>query len=229
MSNNNGHSKRKHCLILAGGEWNQEFASCYMRERYPAGRPDLLIVADRGLEWAQAMGLRPDILLGDYDSVSSDILDQYRGDTGIVNMQYPAEKDYTDSHLAVMAAIEQRATDICILGGMGRRMDHALANLGLLYLCLQAGIPAELVDVNNRIRLVQDNITLKKSEQFGTYVSLLPYTEQVIGVTLTGFQYPLQEATLSLGYSIGVSNVIQEETATIRMRAGALFVIESKD
>lgn len=217
------------CLILTGGECNQEFASCYIREHYPAGRPDLLIAADRGMEWAQGIGLQPDILLGDYDSVSPDILEQYKCDTGIVNMQYPVAKDYTDSHLAVLTAIEREATDICILGATGSRMDHMLANLGLLYLCLSAGISAELVDANNRIRLIQDHILLRKAEQFGTYVSLLPYTEQVRGITLTGFQYPLQDATLSLGESIGVSNVIQEETAMIRVKSGALFVIESRD
>lgn len=226
---NRNYNRIKRCLIIAGGELNQEFASCYIREHYPAGRPELLITADRGLQWAEAMKLRPDIILGDYDSVPTDILEKYKSDKQIINMQYPAEKDYTDSHLAVITAIEQRAAEICILGASGTRMDHVLANLGLLYLCLQAGIPAELVNANNRIRLIRDTVTLRKNAQFGTYVSLLPYTERVTGITLSGFRYPLQDAELSLGLSRGVSNEIAEETATIQIKTGALFVIESRD
>ena len=179
-------------MIIAGGELNQEFASCYIREHYPDGRPELMIVADRGLQWAEEMNLRPDIILGDYDSVPPERLEKY-------------------------------------LGATGSRMDHMLANLGLLYLCLQAGIPAELVNATNRIRLIRDTVTLRKDTQFGTYVSLLPYTERVTGITLTGFQYPLQDAELSLGLSRGVSNEIAAETATIQIRSGALLVIESRD
>lgn len=226
---NHTYNRIKRCLIIAGGELNQEFASCYIRVHYPDGRPELMIVADRGLQWAEEMNLRPDIILGDYDSVPPEILEKYQGDRQIINMQYPAEKDYTDSHLAVITAMEQEATEICILGATGSRMDHMLTNLGLLYLCLQAGIPAELVNATNRIRLIRDTVTLRKDTQFGTYVSLLPYTERVTGITLTGFQYPLQDAELSLGLSRGVSNEIVAETATIQIRSGALFVIESRD
>lgn len=219
----------KRCLIIAGGEWNQEFASCYMNRKYEGKKPELVIAADSGLHGLHRMGICPDILLGDYDSVSTEVLTQYEADERIIRMQYPEEKDYTDSHLAIMTAIEQGAAEICILGAVGTRMDHTLANVGLLKLCLEAGVKAELVDTHNRIRMMDQQLFLQRQEQFGRYVSLLPFTERVTGITLQGFRYPLREADMELGISRGVSNEITEERAEIRIRTGLLLVIESKD
>lgn len=219
----------KRCLVIAGGEWNQEFASCYINKKYRGEKPELVIAADSGLQGLHPMGIRPDILLGDYDSVSMELLKQYEADDRIINMQYPAEKDYTDSHLAITTAIEQGATEICILGAVGTRLDHSLANISLLKLCLEAGIEAELVDPHNRIRMIKEGLVLQRQEQFGQYVSLLPFTERVTGITLEGFRYPLEEAELELGVSRGISNEITEERAGIQIRKGLLLVIESRD
>lgn len=219
----------KRCLIIAGGEWNQEFASCYINKKYGEKKPDLVIAADGGLHGLHQMGILPDILLGDYDSVPAELLAQYGEDDRMIRMQYPAEKDYTDSHLAITTAIEQGAEEICILGATGTRMDHSLTNIGLLKSCLEAGVEAELVDAHNRIRMIDQQLFLRKQEQFGRYVSLLPFTERVTGITLQGFRYPLQEAELELGVSRGVSNEIIEEKAEIRIRTGLLLVIESRD
>lgn len=219
----------KRCLIMAGGEWNQKFASCYIKKKYGNEKPDLVIAVDRGLEGIEQLGLQPDILLGDYDSVAPEVLEKYKYDTHILNLQYPPEKDYTDSHLAIVTAVEQGATEVCILGATGTRLDHGLANLGLLKLCMEAGIAAEIVNEHNRVRMMNRRLIIRREEQFGTYVSLLPYTERVTGITLTGFQYPLREAEFELGISWGVSNEIVEEIAEIRIRTGILFVIESRD
>lgn len=219
----------KRCLIIAGGEWNQEFASCYIKKKYGFRQPELVIVADSGLKAARQLRLQPDILLGDYDSVALDLLEQYEEDERLVSMQYPSEKDYTDSHLAIVTAMEQGATEICILGATGTRMDHSLANIGLLKLCMEAGVRAELVDAHNRIRMMKHREILRKEEQFGDYVSLLPFTERVTGITLQGFKYPLQEAVFELGISRGVSNEILGEQAEIQIRTGILLIIESRD
>ena len=132
-------------------------------------------------------------------------------------------------HLAIETAIHHGATEICILAATGTRLDHTFANMGLLMLCMQQGIPAELADSHNRIRMINHSLKLSKREQFGTYVSLIPYTQEVTGITLTGFRYPLTDATLTLGISRGVSNEIVEEVAEITLQTGCLFVIESKD
>lgn len=219
----------KRCLIIAGGEWNQEFASCYINKKYGAAGPDLIIAADSGLHGLHRMNLQPDILLGDYDSADLDLLKQYRKNDQIVWIQYPPEKDYTDSHLAIMTAMEQGAEEICMLGALGIRMDHSLANIGLLKQCLEAGVKAEIVDAHNRIQMLNHNQTLSIQPGFGKYVSLLPVTERVTGITLRGFRYPLQEAELELGISRGVSNEVIGELAEIQIRSGILMVIESRD
>ena len=86
-----------------------------------------------------------------------------------------------------------------------------------------------MVDSHNRIRMINHSLKILKREQFGTYVSLIPYTQEVTGITLTGFRYLLTDDTLTLGISRGVSNEIVEEVAEITLQTGCLFVIESKD
>ena len=86
-----------------------------------------------------------------------------------------------------------------------------------------------MVDANNRIRMVCQGITIAKEEQYGKYVSLLPFTPQVKGLTLTGFQYPLEDYTLECYHSLGVSNEITAEKAQISFREGVLVVVEAKD
>lgn len=219
----------KRCLIVAGGELHWEFASCYIKTKYASEQPEYVIAVDGGLEAVMQLGLNPDLILGDYDSVAHNVLDKYRNlDTARI-LQYPSEKDYTDLHLAVEKAVEGDVTEICILGATGRRLDHGLANLGLLKICLDAGIPTEITDAYNRIRMIKDTMELSKEEQYGTYVSLIPFTEQVSGITLTGFKYPLENAMLEQGISRGISNEIQKEVARIQLTDGILLVIESRD
>lgn len=219
----------KQCLIIAGGELDVEFASCYIKKKYGNKEPDLIIAADRGLEGIQQLGLQPHLMLGDYDSVSLDILEEYEDNNQIISLQYPTEKDYTDSHLAVLMAMEYGATDICMLGATGTRLDHTWANVGLLQLCLDKNIQAELVDAHNRIRMVKQKLLIPKEEQFGTYVSLLSYTGSVTGITLRGFKYSLEDGELALGISQGVSNEIVDSVAEIKVKSGILCVIESLD
>lgn len=220
---------KKSCLIIAGGELDIKFASCYIKKKYGRELPDMVIAVDRGLEGVKQLGILPHILLGDYDSVKSEVLKEYEEVPQVTCLRYPPEKDYTDSHLAIEKAIQEKATDICILGATGTRMDHSLANMGLLWLCMKAGIKAELVDAHNRIRMMEHRLEIQKEEQFGKYVSLLPYTEYATGITLTGFQYPLYKDTLSMGISRGISNEIINDVAVIEIETGILYVIESKD
>lgn len=108
-------------------------------------------------------------------------------------------------------------------------MDHALANIHILKDALEANIPCQILDKHNRIYLINREITLKKDEVYGKYISLIPLTNEVEGLTLTGFKYPLNDYTLPIGTSLGVSNEIVKDTAHIKMDKGILTVIESKD
>ena len=108
-------------------------------------------------------------------------------------------------------------------------MDHAIANIHILKDALEANIHCQILDRYNRIYLINKSIQLEKDKVYGKYVSLIPLTSTVEGLTLTGFKYPLNNYTLPIGTSLGISNEIIDNTAHIEMKKGILIVIESKD
>ena len=153
------------------------------------------------------------------------------------------EKDNTDTDIALKLAIklcgesrkeltdtgEDRGAEIVLLGATGTRADHMLANLQLLGQVRTAGMTGVIVDRYNRIRLVEGHYTLSKSSQFGHYVSLIPVTAVLKGVTLKGFKYPLNEHTVHWGESLCVSNELLADIGEIEIEEGLAFLIESRD
>lgn len=126
-------------------------------------------------------------------------------------------------------AIELKSYKITILGALGKRMDHAIANIHILKDALEANIHCQILDRYNRIYLINKSIQLEKNKAYGKYISLIPLTSTVEGLTLTGFKYPLNNYTLPIGTSLGISNEIIDNTAHIEMKNGILIVIESRD
>lgn len=188
-----------------------------------------IIAVDRGLEVLYELNVVPNHVVGDFDSVSTTILQFYQKNAKVVFYKYNPEKDYTDTDIALKLAIELNSSTITIMGALGKRMDHALANIHILKEALEIGIPCEIFDSYNKIYLVKENTQLAKDKTYGKYISLLPLTTTVKGITLKGFQYPLNNASLSVGLSLGISNEIVEEMATIELKEGILIVIESRD
>ncbi len=110
------------------------------------------------------------------------------------------------------------------------RLDHTLTNIHLLSKAESRGIRAVLIDANNEIRLVsQVSKQLRVERKDYKYVSLIPLTDRVTGVTLEGFRYPLQDAELTFGESLGISNELIEHWGSIELKSGKLLVIQSKD
>ena len=188
-----------------------------------------MIAVDRGLEMLYALNIVPNHVVGDFDSVSTSILQFYQKNPQIVFHKYNPEKDNTDTDIALKLAIELNSSTITIMGALGKRMDHALANIHILKEALEIGIPCEILDSYNRIYLVKENTQLVKDKTYGKYISFLPLTTTVKGITLKGFQYPLNNASLSVGLSLGISNEIVDDMATIELKEGILIVIESRD
>lgn len=142
---------------------------------------------------------------------------------------FPREKDKTDTQIAIELALMRGAEDIELMGATGSRLDHTLANLHLLLLPLQLKREACILDGNNKIYLKDTSFLIEKGKQYGNYVSLLPFSEKVEGLTLKGFQYPLDGIILEAGDSLGISNEIVEEQAAVEFSKGILLVIESLD
>ena len=188
-----------------------------------------IIAVDRGLEVLYELDIMPNHVVGDFDSVNIEILQFYQNNSQIIFHKYNPEKDNTDTDIALKLAIELNSSNITIMGALGKRMDHALANVHILKDALEVGIPCKILDAHNKIYLVKDNITLVKNKTYGKYISFIPLTTTVEGITLEGFKYPLNNASLSIGLSLGISNEIVEEVATVELKQGILIVIESRD
>lgn len=212
-------------LIVAGGTVDEEFLMAW-NDIHPS---DAVIAADRGVGACFRMGLDPQIILGDFDSADSYVLEYYkRANSGTIR-QFEPEKDETDSELAVAEAIALGATEIMIAGATGTRIDHVLGNIELLKYCLDCHVDCCLIDPNNRIRLIDKELWIGGFDRFGSYLSLIPFHGDACGVTLEGFKYPLTDATMVAGSTLGISNEITGESASITMKSGMLLVIESQD
>lgn len=218
-------------LIISGGVVETDFA-----EEYLAGKTfDTVVCADSGLDSAYRLGLPVHYAMGDFDSVSDEVLASYQKEErqGVRTefTPYPPEKDATDTHIVLDWVTKKHPEEIVILGATGKRLDHFLANVNILMQPLRQGIPTYLVDRHNRLYMIDHNHVLKRGELFGKYISLLPFTEKVTGVCLRGFKYGLENGTLTIGDSLGVSNELMEgeDHAVIEWKEGILVVVESRD
>lgn len=217
--------KTEKILVISGGAIEASFMLKYIEEQ----QFDHIIAADSGMEFLYRCGKKPDMIVGDFDSVDPAVLEAYRKMDGIEWKVLRPEKDDTDTESAVQTAAELGAEEIHIVGGTGSRLDHMLANVYLLGLLREEGISAYLVDAHNRVQVIDQRTVIKRETQYGKYVSLLPFMGAVEGITLKGMKYPLEDYTLDHCHSIGISNEITGEQAEIEFRTGRLVVIESKD
>jgi thiamine pyrophosphokinase len=187
---------------------------------------DYFICVDGGARHAMRLGIHPQLLIGDLDSLDKElrawlVSGKTRCET------HPAEKDFTDAHLAVEEALRMRPEEILLLGCLGGRLDHTLANVGLLLRCHRAGVRARLVDELNEVILISEE-TLRLQGQPGDLISLLPLSDYASGITVRGMKYPLENGTLKQGDSRGVSNEFAAGEATVSVSRGYLLVIKSR-
>lgn len=205
--------------IYVGGKIDPEYITEHPREE------SLLIAADSGYENARLLGVTPQLLLGDMDSVAPALLSHLPPETEVLRV--PAEKDETDTQLALAQALARGADDIVFIGGLSGRLDHTLSNLGLLEALAARGVRALFNDGFNRVRYIRnDGLLLGRSAY--RYFSLLCADEVCRGVTVEGGKYPLRRATLRRAQQYAVSNEMTGNCALIEVRRGGLFVIESR-
>lgn len=210
-------------LIVTGGNVNTEFLKKILEEN----KFETIIAADKGLEALNKINVMPNYIIGDFDSVNKTTLNQYENKNIEITYLKP-EKDFTDTHMAIKLAIEKRAKHITIIGATGTRMDHTLANIHILNEALQNNVPTEIINENNRIMLINRKAKLIKNTNY-KYVSIIPLTTKITGVTLKGFKYNIENTTINLGESIGVSNEQIEQEALIEIKEGIAILIYSKD
>jgi thiamine pyrophosphokinase len=183
----------------------------------------LIICCDGGVRHFQYLGIKPDVIIGDMDSIDHASLASY-STQGIKIIKYPAKKDFTDTELALDYALDLKPEAIFIWGALGGRIDHTLANVFLLCKGQEKGIRTYLIDEYGEA-FVLDKETSFINET-GKTVSLIALSPEVTGINLVGFLYPLKEGTLVMGNSRGISNIITDVRAGISVRQGKLLIIK---
>ena len=215
------------CYIFTGGEI---FADT-LRD-ITDGNIDgaFIIAADSGYKLAKRFGVKPDMLLGDLDSLDKTTLDE-RELSEIEKIIVSPIKDDTDTQLAVDTAISRGARRIFIIGGLGGRLDHTLSSVFLLEYIAEKGIECVMTDGKNRVRVMRaDTEPVHLSMPRGyKYLSLVSLTDVCRGVSISGVYYPLDNVELTRKYSFAVSNEIIGDTAEITLCHGTMLVIESGD
>lgn len=206
-------------IIVSGGRLVDPV---FFQKKIAGMENHLVICCDGGARNFQYLGIKPDVIIGDMDSIDPAQLASYSAQ-GIKIIKYPTSKDFTDTELALDYALNLNPEEIFIWGALGGRVDHTLANVFLLCKGQEKGINTYLIDEYGEA-FVLDKKAIFINEA-GKTVSLLALSSRVTGITLKGFLYSLEKSTLQMGETRGVSNIINEDRASISVRSGKLLVI----
>lgn len=206
---------KRRAFIFAAGEYKSGDLKLYKRIKFRDD--DLIICADGGYDTLSYTSIVPDVVIGDFDSLRTSVPSE------IKKITYPSEKDKTDLEICIDYAAENGCGSVFILGALGGRADHSLASFFALKYALEKGMEAMILSESTRIYLISDYIRVSR-ESFD-YISLMPCTEKVEGVTTNGLKYNLKDAELKQSSSLGVSNEFYDNNAEITIKNGLLFVI----
>lgn len=181
---------------------------------------DYIICADGGYRHAKALGIKPDVLIGDMDSIGDG---EYDGE--IINL--PIRKDFTDSEVCVKYILLKDFDDILMLGFTGTRQDHTITNLMLLKQIAESGKKAHIIDEHNEIYFTEDETVIYGKK--GDIISIIPFGGNLLGVTTNGLDYPLIDEDLIFGQSRGVSNIMTSNRCQISVKGGFGLIIKARD
>lgn len=199
----------KTCCVIGAGE-----CKCFDFEKKDG---DLIIAADGGYSVLEKCGIKPDYVIGDFDS-----LGYIPNEADVIKLK--PEKDFTDMHSAVEKGIELGYTDFVIFGAIGGREDHTLANYQLIASLAERGINAVLVNGCRRITAIHNTSKCFSSGHKG-YISVFSHSDVSTGVTLEGLKYPLNEVELKNTFALGVSNEFTGIESKISVKNGTLIII----
>lgn len=233
--------QKQRCVIIGAAEiQNYEKIKKYFRN------DDYYIYCDAGLKHQEALGVWPNLIIGDFDSYSKaemerkyqeiknaheDSLNQNQKQAQAAARKppelivLPCEKDDTDTVFAVKEAMRRNFAEFLLVGVIGQRLDHTLANVSILYMLDEAGKQGRILDDYSEMQLVSGSPA--RIDDTCAYFSLLNVSGQAEGVTITHAKYPLQDAAIHCEYQYGVSNeVLPGETAEVTVARGKLLLIK---
>lgn len=207
--------------IISGG--NEPSKDLLMEELKES---DFLICADSGANCLYKYRIKPNVLLGDFDSINKEVLEYYKNDCPNV-LKYPKEKDFTDTELALFEALKLNVNEVVFLGCTGTRLDHLFGNMGLLLRCIKKGIKSCIKDDNNTIFIIDKTSILKGNK--GEMFSIQAYMNEVKNLCIEGAKYPLQNYNLKFGDPRTISNEFLDGNVKISFQKGYVIVFKSRD
>lgn len=183
---------------------------------------DMIFAADGGALHCLALGLNPNLVIGDFDSLRPEDLDRLKAG-GAEMRHYPMRKDFTDLELAIQHAAEFKPDRIIVYGALGSRWDQTAANL--LLAGAFPGLPISLLDQHQEIHYLHSGEEQIIQGNPGDTVSLIPLQAAATGVITQNLEYPLEDETLYFGSTRGISNVLLSTTGSVRLRSGLLMCV----
>lgn len=211
----------KRCIIVGAGDLTIS--------EIPVKEEDYVIAADGGYSYCKLLGIIPDLILGDFDSIgeeeAAEIAEILKEDEDRV-IVLPVEKDETDMLAAIHAGLEQGCQEFLIYGGQGGRLEHTIANIQCLNYLKDCGAVGYLMDGTGMI-LAAKNETVNFKPQTEGYLSLFSMGDKAEGVTIRNMKYLLNAATITNTFPIGISNEFIGEAASVTVENGTLVIILS--
>ena len=201
------------CLIMSGAP------DCYIP--VSSKQADFVIACDAGYVHTRRLGVIPDVLIGDFDSYQGEIDEDIKE-----VIRTKPEKDDTDTLMALKLALERGYKKIMLLGALGGRLDHTLANLALAGFAAENGADLQILDGHHQIFAVRNGARRVHRSSWRN-LSVFSFDTECRGVCLRGVKYPLEDASLKNTFPLGISNEFTEDTAEIRVDSGTLLVVLS--
>lgn len=202
-------------------------AGTYYSDNIPVpNNKDMVIAADGGYDFLKKHSITPDILLGDFDSVSSSDYITCARDNGIPVLTFPTNKDYTDMYLAAEEGMKHGYKTFHIYGGCGGRIDHTLSNIQLLSYITKKGCSGWLFAENSVLTMINDSsLFITKDKMSPGYISVLSHSDVSYGVTISGLKYEADNVTLTNSMVLGTSNEFTGKDFSVSVREGTLLII----
>lgn len=212
----------KICIILNGKIKNYD----YIKNIITKNNYDYIICADGGANHSYKMGITPDYIIGDLDSISSNIIDFYKL-KNVKFEKFPSKKNETDTEICVYLASRLNAKEIDFIGALGGRLDHMIANINLLYYVRNQGIYTKIISEDEDIYIaINEEISI--SGDMGDTISVIPLNGDAKGVTLNRLEYPLNNYDMKFSLPLGISNVMLDKKCNIKVEQGSLIIIRNK-
>ncbi|MCK8817273.1 thiamine diphosphokinase [Natroniella sulfidigena] len=208
----------KRAIVFINGKMKgkKEFYLKYIQKE------DKVFCADGGAKHTYNLGLMPELILGDFDSISKEVLSYYQN-KGVELKKYPSEKDKTDTQLLLELLSKRGFQKVIIFAGLGGGLDHILGNLYLLEKFSELDLDISLVTPSEIIEVITEQKVIK--DQQNKRVSFSPLTSKATGIDLTGFKYQLKNGVMVRGNTLGLGNFIVEKEATVKLKTGKLLMI----